>query len=455
MINNHTMSKYTYIVRNYHAIKEAVIKLDGITVLSGVNGCGKSTLSRWLYYIINGTNNFENFLYADYKENIRHLVNRMQYACMDLGRYNRQKHEQLRISVEQLYEIVEKLKIVNVDSKELVNTIYDLFIQALNTTREFLTLAFDENIPEARKARIISYLNQEIKDNDLDRAIKEFYERNERFINVLTNKLYRNLEERPYNTFFESINTHFSIDDKAPSDIHLEEDGVDILEAEHISTTFNLQRAIYVDTPMAIGAGETDNLFWSALRDMMISEENKSNSSPEKKLLARIKHLLHGEAVLQDDTLFNDKQLRYISSDNRINIDISKVATGFKTFSYLQRLMENGYLNTGTLLMIDEPEAHLHPQWIVEYARLLIMLNKQLGLKIMMASHNPDMVAAIHDIAYKEDILGNTNFYAARPDPDTGLYIYHELGHEIGEIFESFNIALENIHRYGAVGIQQ
>ena len=117
--------------------------------------------------------------------------------------------------------------------------------------------------------------------------------------------------------------------------------------------------------------------------------------------------------------------------------------------------MENGYLNTDTLLMIDEPEAHLHPQWIVEYARLLVMLNKQLGLKIMMASHNPDMVAAIHDIAYKEDILDNTNFYAARPAPDTGLYIYHELGHEIGEIFESFNIALENIHRYGAVGIQQ
>ena len=354
-----------------------------------------------------------------------------------------------------MYEIVEKLKNVNVGSKEQVNTIYDLFIQALNTTREFLTLAFDENIPEARKARIISYLNQELKGNDLDKAIKEFYERNERFISILTNKLYRNLEERPYNTFFESINTHFSIDDKAPSGIHLEEDGVDILETEHISTTFNLQRAIYVDTPMAIEAGETDNPFWSALRDMMISEENKRNSSQEKKLLARIKHLLHGEAVLQDDTLFNDKQLRYISSDNRINIDISKVATGFKTFSYLQRLMENGYLNTGTLLMIDEPEAHLHPQWIVEYARLLVMLNKQLGLKIMMASHNPDMVAAIHDIAYKEDILDNTNFYAARPDPDTGLYIYHELGHEIGEIFESFNIALENIHRYGAVGIQQ
>ena len=129
-------------------------------------------------------------------------------------------------------------------------------------------------------------------------------------------------------------------------------------------------------------------------------------------------------------------------------------ATGFKTFSYLQRLLENGYLNEETLLMIDEPEAHLHPQWVVEFARLLVLLNKKLGLKIMLASHNPDMVAAIHDIANKEGVLANTNFYVAQQEsPDNHQYVYKDLEHEIGEIFESFNIALENINRYGRVDL--
>ena len=78
------MNRYTYILRDYHYIKEAVIKLDGITVLSGIYGCGKSTLSRWLYYLVNGMKEFDNFLYADYKEKIVHIINRMRFACADL-----------------------------------------------------------------------------------------------------------------------------------------------------------------------------------------------------------------------------------------------------------------------------------------------------------------------------------------------------------------------------------
>ena len=135
---------------------------------------------------------------------------------------------------------------------------------------------------------------------------------------------------------------------------------------------------------------------------------------------------------------------------------LTEVATGFKTFSYLQRLLENGYLNEETLLMIDEPEAHLHPQWIVEFARMLVLLHKVLGLKIMVASHNPDMVSAIHDIANKEGILDHTCFYVARQsDTNRHAFSYEALGHEIGEIFESFNIAIDRIREYGAAGVSE
>ena len=49
------MSTYKYSMFDYHAIAETEITIDGITVLAGDNGCGKSTLSRWLYYLVNGT----------------------------------------------------------------------------------------------------------------------------------------------------------------------------------------------------------------------------------------------------------------------------------------------------------------------------------------------------------------------------------------------------------------
>ena len=53
------MSIYRYTLSDYHAIKKADITIDGITVLAGENGCGKSTLSRWLYYLVNGAQQFE------------------------------------------------------------------------------------------------------------------------------------------------------------------------------------------------------------------------------------------------------------------------------------------------------------------------------------------------------------------------------------------------------------
>lgn len=450
------MSKYTYIVRDYHAIKEAVIKLDGITVLSGINGCGKSTLSRWLYYLINGAKEFDNFLYADYQEKISRLVERMHFACMDLGRYNRLMNEQAKnASLDKLYSIAEKLKTIKVDSKEQAEFVQDLFLQALNTTDSFLSETLAGNIPEARKIRMFNYLDIDTVQKDFHLAIEDFTERNRRFVNALTNRLYSDIAERPIKAFFESVQKHFDISDSYPLSIHLEEDGVNIIEDGHISILFNLQRAIYIDTPMAIDSGITENPFWYALRSMMMYEKHKETSTEEKKILFRIKKLLDGEAILKEDEVIKDKQLCYVSSDQKINISLSDAATGFKTFSYLQRLLENGYLNAETLLMIDEPEAHLHPQWVVEFARLLVLLNKELGLKIMIASHNPDMVAAIHDIANKEGILGNTNFYVAQQAiSDNHQYVYKDLGHEIGEIFESFNIALENINRYGRMDLQ-
>lgn len=456
------MSKYKYIVHDYHAIKKAEITIDGITVLSGINGCGKSTLSQWLYCIVNGVNEFDSYLFDEYREKLCDLIYRMQIACLDLRRAVRvdklgkkDSLDKINEAVGKLNEAIDKLESIKLYSKKQTEVAQDIFLQALYTTGNILTEAQLEDIPNARKTRILSYLEIEVLDEDIHLAIENFIDRNSRLISKLTQKIYLDIEERPTQRFFESIDNHFNLDNEYPSLIQLKEDNVDIIEDEHISTLFNLKKAIYIDTPMSIDAKSTDNLFWDALHQMIMEEKDKTQSAEIKKFLLRIKDLLDGEAVLDEDDIIRERNLRYVSNDKKVNIRLCDVATGFKTFSYLQRLLENGHLNDETLLMIDEPEAHLHPQWIVEFARLLVLLNKKLGLKIMIASHNPDMVAAIHDIANKEGVLDNTNFYVAQPeDPDSHKYIYKDLGHDIGEIFESFNVAIEKINRYGAMDLQ-
>lgn len=449
------MSKYKYIVHDYHAIKKAEITIDGITVLSGINGCGKSTLSQWLYCIVNGVNEFDSYLFDEYKKGLLHLIDRMRVACIELRRAKRTNELPEKDSLDKLNEAAEKLELIKLYSKKQLETAQDLFLQALYTTGNILTEALSEDMLYARKVRILSFLSIKVHDEDIHQAIENFIDKNSRLISKLTEKIYLDIEERPTQRFFESINNHFNLDNDYPSLIQLREDNVDIIEDEHISTLFNLKKAIYIDTPMSIDAKSTDNLFWDALHQMIMDEKGKAQSAEIKKFLLRIKDLLDGEAVLDGDDIIRERNLRYVSNDKKVNIRLCDVATGFKTFSYLQRLLENGHLNDETLLMIDEPEAHLHPQWIVEFARLLVLLNKKLGLKIMIASHNPDMVAAIHDIANKEGVLDNTNFYVAQPeDPDSHKYIYKDLGHDIGEIFESFNVAIEKINRYGAMDLQ-
>ena len=115
----------------------------------------------------------------------------------------------------------------------------------------------------------------------------------------------------------------------------------------------------------------------------------------------------------------------------------------------MQLLLKRGLLTDRTLLILDEPEAHLHPQWIVEYARVIVLLNKILGVKFMLATHSPDFINALRSIAEKEDVLDSVQMYLSTKVSGTEQFEFKSLGVDVEPIFESFNIALDRIGLYG------
>ena len=91
-------------------------------------------------------------------------------------------------------------------------------------------------------------------------------------------------------------------------------------------------------------------------------------------------------------------------------IELENTAMGIKQFGILQVLSKNGYLNSNTLLILDEPEVHLHPKWQLEMAKIIVELVKN-GVKIVVNSHSPYMIEALERYAEKAKVTAD--FYLA------------------------------------------
>ena len=438
------MSTYKYSLFDYHAIAEADITIDGITVLAGDNGCGKSTLSRWLYYLVNTSSRYEELLFGELKGQLDELLRQGRSIVREISRPGRE------FNASDFLEISSNIQRVLFTDENAVQIVMQLFRDSVHLLGIGLIEYLSDTRSEYRIQRMNRYLNLNIeRQEDFPTAIDGYVKGKLNEAEALLSEYNRDLEERTIERYFELLHSTYQVKDKEPERIQLSEDGVKLLRKNGLGNLLALERAIYVDTPMALSFGNvhSDSVFWQDLR-RMIKSSSVPVSPSRLKLLIRIKNLIGGEVRVQD-TIYQGKELRFIRKGDNLNIKLEDTATGMKTFAYIQKLIENGFLNERTLLLIDEPEAHLHPKWIFEFAHLLVLLNKELGVKVMVASHNPDMVAAIQKVSQVEDMIDFTHFYQAYHQDEGYQFVYRDLGASVNEIFRSFNIATSRIQDYG------
>jgi predicted ATP-dependent endonuclease of OLD family len=252
------------------------------------------------------------------------------------------------------------------------------------------------------------------------------------------------IQSRPTSLFIDELNSVFDNGDLPSKFEVLEFNNLIVsLEKDHLSIPYSIQNTIYIDTPMMISVEDTHNIHWDDLNELLLKKANIKNRYSE--IIS--KEIIQGDVEF-DETIYSAEDFKFKRTDGAI-FNLLDVATGIKAFSILQMLLKNGSLSDKTLLVIDEPESNLHPQWIIEYARIIVLLNKEMGINFFLASHNPDFVSAIRYIAEKEGTLNKVNFYLAKKGNIKFKYNYTHLGTEIDPIFESFNIAIDKINRYG------
>ena len=88
----------------------------------------------------------------------------------------------------------------------------------------------------------------------------------------------------------------------------------------------------------------------------------------------------------------------------------------------LESLISLGMLTTDSILILDEPEINLHPEWQLLYAQIIVELQKALGIKILLTTHSPYFLKAIQSYALQEKSIGKCKFYLAENiDDDTEI----------------------------------
>lgn len=436
------------VVEDFRAVKSAEIILDGITVVSGENGCGKSTLSKLLYYAFKTVNEYERMVRQELYVSVDSILKRVSNLFNDLNpwlkRYNEEWMGVNLFPNKEDYFLVPLPNLLSI-CVQYLDPLYGFpkfDVEKYGMEDKEFMLAFLVRARMILLSILKEYgLNDDFSDASFDAIITALKEIISKQFLLAESKL----ESRNINmldaVFSRSFNGQSVI-----GKFNLYEYGACITDRRQnrVLNLSSIERVLYMDTPMAVGI---DNGFvhWRELNEILRSTAYSGLFGEElENLLSH--EILHGSIGVDKNLT---ERFEYTREDG-LKVNLLDCATGIKSFAVLQLLIRNGFLNNKTLLVIDEPEAHLHPQWIVEYARLVVLLNKRLGVKFFIATHNPDMISAIKYISEKEEVSGELNFYLAIKDSDYS-YKYKLLGTDIDEIFGSFNIALDRINQYGVI----
>lgn len=133
----------------------------------------------------------------------------------------------------------------------------------------------------------------------------------------------------------------------------------------------------------------------------------------------RIGHVLDMLAdITQGEAVHQDWTLAFRRKDDSPVLDFHNVSDGKKTFIQLLALLHNGALREGDVLILDEPEIHLHPSWQLRLAELLIGLRHEFGLTILLSTHSPYFLNALEVFSRRSGLADQVRYYLSQRDGD-------------------------------------
>ncbi|MGL4448681.1 MAG: AAA family ATPase [Shewanella sp.] len=149
-------------------------------------------------------------------------------------------------------------------------------------------------------------------------------------------------------------------------------------------------------------------------------------------LLAEIETLITGEIS------YERRDRDFVFQRGTESISIKNTASGIKVFGLLQILLANEFIRKNTVLILDEPENHLHPKWQLKLAAMLVKL-VECGVQVVISSHSPYLIEALKRGVDRTGLSEQTRFALAHDACITDEDRLSDIFSVLAEPFEEFS----------------
>lgn len=419
-------------IDNFGKIKSADISWDGLTVVTGRNDTGKSTVGK-LFFAINKSLSEHKAIYI----------------------------ENLGSAIPVISTIVIKSCLRDPDCSNLFS---DDVVQRM---REFIgnTSLRDTNfllLDDLRRIQVIELL--EAVCDGLQRK------KENRFEDVL-----RKLIEQMKEPIDDSVTFHYSVDrvmsdsfgERFNNSLHTEEEAkinfqlVDGIENICISSFKNqlkispveisdknpfFQDITFIETPFIV--------------DERFLKKEISSFNATDDLQRKLREIRSGRKEL--DVLGNLGDIRSVLGNATIDVDREKkafiykvsregqplplmdVASGAKSWGLLSLLLQSNIVSPDAPLILDEPENHLHPEWQIAFAKFIAQLVEK-GIRVLLTSHSPTFIHALIKSSLSDDgFVKGTHFYLAE-DVGENFSVIRDVTNSTHKIFDDLSKPVERL----------
>ena len=264
---------------------------------------------------------------------------------------------------------------------------------------------------------------------------------------------------RKLNIEFDGQINNIFTNDQGMIELVIKKEAVNISLAENelldIQGKFDLStEAVYIDDPFVLDANIPFRYPSGILRGYdhrshlqykLFAQEFASNLVNEilttnrlENIFSKLNSVCSGEMVEQKRSGFG---YRRQGTDKVLNI--KNISTGLKTFVIIKTLLQKGVLTDNGTIILDEPEIHLHPEWQLLFAEIIVLLQQEFGMHILLNTHSPYFLHAIEVYATKYGVADKCKYYMA--DLDGDVAIIKDVSENIDLIYQKLAKPLQDL----------